>query len=390
MSWYKRLFGMDESDEYEDNQNNFLVDEVAGTLRSKANDRLFQIGQFSTPSLANLRKLGKRLIGLDPHNLKNQPISDSLSRFSFDHIIQGDVLLEHAKYPGAVFQAASQFNCLEFSNGRVTPEIGVACYSYDHTQGPACALACAAGTVYRNYFVDVASLVGSKNHSTKDIDEEATNHKTLGQRQNWQINNLDDFELAINNGTEQYFTIRNGYTFSDEESLLRLQNVIQKSKTNPDVSKYDDLLGLVKIGLHRDVGVTFRTRFTDITEDITVTQAYCSALSCAYSGIDTEHWTEFAQLVLDANYEATLWAGALNVLNQSPDMQNNRKDVFISFIGGGAFGNDPKWICGAIGRALAIMHRYNAPIRVHICHFCEINPRWVKLIEDAYLKDAQR
>ena len=32
------------------------------------------------------------------------------------------------------------------------PEDGVTIYSADPTQGPACALACAAGSVYRNYF----------------------------------------------------------------------------------------------------------------------------------------------------------------------------------------------------------------------------------------------
>ena len=32
------------------------------------------------------------------------------------------------------------------------PEYGVTLYAADPTQGPACALACAAGSVYRNYF----------------------------------------------------------------------------------------------------------------------------------------------------------------------------------------------------------------------------------------------
>ncbi len=48
-----------------------------------------------------------------------------------------------------------QFNCLEFPSPDSTPEHGVTAYMHDHTQGPACALACAAGTVVRNYFVPV-------------------------------------------------------------------------------------------------------------------------------------------------------------------------------------------------------------------------------------------
>jgi len=52
---------------------------------------------------------------------------------------------------GAVFQVASQFNLLEMIGPMVTPEDGIARYETDQTQGPACAMACAAGTIYRNY-----------------------------------------------------------------------------------------------------------------------------------------------------------------------------------------------------------------------------------------------
>merc|ERR1712217_614971 len=55
---------------------------------------------------------------------------------------------------GAVFQVASQFNCLEMPNPGVTPEKGVSNYFRDRTQGPSCALACPAATVYRNYFAN--------------------------------------------------------------------------------------------------------------------------------------------------------------------------------------------------------------------------------------------
>jgi hypothetical protein len=48
-------------------------------------------------------------------------------------------------YPRSVFQAASQFNCLEFPGPECKPEDGVTAYFCDRTQGPACALACGAG-----------------------------------------------------------------------------------------------------------------------------------------------------------------------------------------------------------------------------------------------------
>eukprot|EP01032_Pedospumella_encystans_P012303 gene12303-14242_t len=291
----------------------------------------------------------------------------------------------------AVFQAASQFNCLEFPNWEVTPERGVTGYSTDPTQGPACALACAAGTVIRNYFADVPTLA-----VTGTTDASPTGQ--LGQREDLQINTLDALEIALNNEQEAYSNIHNGYTFSKgAEPLARLSAVIEASKQNPPGGlAYDELLSRVKIGLHADVGVTFRNRFevVDISEGLTVTQAYCSAISCAYSGISSAHWTSLARLVLDAAYEATMWAGVLNALRITPQVvetnsfpapsQSHKHDVFLSFIGGGVFGNEPEWIGEAIGRALAIMHHHKAPIRVHIAHFRQINDQYVFYIDRAY------
>ena len=57
------------------------------------------------------------------------------------------------QYAGALFQVASQFNLLEMTSPDVTPEDGVTRYAYDRTQGPACAIAAGAATLYRNYFV---------------------------------------------------------------------------------------------------------------------------------------------------------------------------------------------------------------------------------------------
>lgn len=389
-SWYEKLFGVPESDDYDTARDNFNLDRSSGILTSIANGARFQSGQFSTPTLAQVRRLAKE----HTQSLEQTEIPGQVA-FGFDHIVQEDVLTEHAKYPGALFQAASQFNCLEFSNSRVTPEMGVSCYEYDYTQGPACALACAPGTIVRNYFVDVASLaatedgVSQREPNQRLPDQRRTSQaqgQSTGQREHLQINNLDELERVVHNRTERYFHVRNGYTFSDEKSLARLTRVILGSKE--EKGAYEALLDSVKVGLHENVGVTFRSRFDEVVEGITVTQVYCSALSCAYSGVHKDHWAVFSQLVLDACYEATMWAGVLNALS-GMGPADNRHDVFISFIGGGAFGNDPQWICRAIGRSLAIMRRRNAPIRVHICHYQEMNQSYVKCIHDAYQSALQ-
>ena len=43
----------------------------------------------------------------------------------------------------------------EMVSPSVSPEDGIDRYEGDHTQGPACAIACGAGTIYRNYLVPV-------------------------------------------------------------------------------------------------------------------------------------------------------------------------------------------------------------------------------------------
>lgn len=50
---------------------------------------------------------------------------------------------------GTLFQVASKSNLLEMVSQHVTPEHGVARYEGDPTQGPACAIAVSAGTIYR-------------------------------------------------------------------------------------------------------------------------------------------------------------------------------------------------------------------------------------------------
>ena len=69
---------------------------------------------------------------------------------------------------GALFQVASQFNLLQRVHERITPEDGVARYQADRTQGPACAIAAGAATVYRNDFVPVDGQPGQTRDRQRD------------------------------------------------------------------------------------------------------------------------------------------------------------------------------------------------------------------------------
>eukprot|EP00966_Prymnesium_polylepis_P127746 2953673-Prymnesium_polylepis.1 len=101
---------------------------------------------------------------------------------------------------GAVFQAASQFNCLEMVDQRVTPEHGITIYADDRTQGPKCAMACPAATVYRNYL-----------------------HKG-GQGMQQQVDCLDAVGGVVENdggGGPRYWRMQNGYALPPKPGTIK-------------------------------------------------------------------------------------------------------------------------------------------------------------------------
>jgi len=114
-----------------------------GILHCQANGAFYHVGQLTTPSLADLRKLIARASASNGTLRISELIADAQS------------LHRDPANAGALFQVASQFNLLEMTSPDVNPEQGVSGYQFDKTQGPACAIACGAGTIYRNYFVQI-------------------------------------------------------------------------------------------------------------------------------------------------------------------------------------------------------------------------------------------
>lgn len=332
MTWFEGLFGFLEGPYFE-TQKRFLIE--GEQLTSAVNGRSFGAGRFSTPSVAALR---------------DRAAGQGMGALTVEHVAVNDILSVHADRgsSGALFQAASQLNCLEFAGPGEIPEHGVTQYAGDPTQGPACALACAAGTVLRNYFADVDGQ--------------------QGQTADRQINNLDDVQAALGDAGS-CVTVRNGYTFSDAARLSRLNAAIA-------LSDRDDLIRLLKVGLHQNVQVTFADRFVEPDHTQYVCQVYCSAVSCSYSAGGLDNWSPLARLVLDGAYEATLLAAVLDQAEGS-----GSGEVWLTFLGGGAFHNRDAWIADAIGRALARMH--DRALTVRLAHFRRIDRDMVTAITRA-------
>ncbi len=133
-------------------------------------------------------------------------------------------------------------------------------------------------------------------------------------------------------------------------------------------SELDELRAKLKIGLQWDTQVTLNGC------EHFVTQAYCSALPVAYSGLPSRSWERFARLILEAAYEATLAAAVLNA------SKSGSKLVYLTLLGGGAFGNDQVWILDAIRRAANLYATFD--LAVKIVSFRHSNPAIHRLCEE--------
>ncbi|MEM6630734.1 MAG: hypothetical protein AAF694_13725 [Bacteroidota bacterium] len=309
--WFQTLMGFQEKNPDQVRSNCGVEGDK---LVSLVNGKQYTFGSLETPSLADLRSQSKRL-DIGPGKIH---LSERVADVQELHM--------DPKNAHALFQVASQFNLLEMLGPNRTPEEGVGIYSFDRTQGPACAIAAGAGTIYRNYFVEV--------------------NGTIGQRVDKQIDCLADLGALLGNHEQRIWNMQNGYVLPSGEGL---KEVAKKLKGMGEEER-DILRSALRIGLQ------WSTEVTLMNPGHLVSQAYCSALPVAYSSLPAESWANFAQLILEAAYEATLHAGLINL-----STTGNPK-VFLTLLGGGAFGNRDSWIFSAIRRAITLFK--NFPLEV--------------------------
>ena len=319
LDWFERLMGFSEDDGYDATQRRLIVegDEHA----SAVNGKRYGIGELTLPTLAELRSR----------------VNPARGQRSSVRMLVGDVRELHSdpEFEGALFQVASQFNLLEMASQHVPPEDGVAIYIYDHTQGPACAIAAGAATIYRNYCVPVNGKIGQTSHN--------------------QLNALDEMgsALSANLGrpVSSLWTMQNGYAMCTRDGLDAIASLMAEGADD----LRDELRGKLRIGLHRNVEVT------DVHEGPRrpASQAFCSALPVTSdTSIPRHAWEAFARLILEAAYEATMLAA----VEQSSAGASST--VLLTRVGGSAFGNADEWIDDAIGRALGIVEHAGLDVRL--------------------------
>jgi hypothetical protein len=319
MDWFERITGFRETD-YDDTRAKLVVE--GSRLRSLINGKSYGIGRLELAPLQALRERG-RVAGGSNGRLKVK-------------VVTGDArkLHQSSEYSGALFQVASQFNLLEMVSPTVTPEQGVTRYQQDRTQGPACAIAAGAATIYRNYFAPIGDLYGQTTERQIDglMDLGATLSSALGQP------------------VSSLWTMQNGYALCSQAGLHAIAEYLRALRPE----EIDVLRGKLAIGIHWDVEVTDAPR----EDRPLVSQAFCSALPIAYSHVPSSYWESLAKLVLEAAYEATMWAAVQNARRGTSNI------VLLTFLGGGAFGNDDRWIHGAMQRALKMMSGFDLDVRL--------------------------
>jgi hypothetical protein len=348
--WFKAIFNFDETTDWDATFDNFSM-ENDYLLCNIANQDKFKrqfVGLFECLSLAQLK---------DKLDIEKITIKEGLS---FNHIIANVTELHYNPVnTGAVFQAASQFNCLEMFNEYFTPKDGVAIYELDPTQGPACALACPAALVYRNYLVKHKNNIVQPN-TTKDDDVNTGQHPV-------QIDNLEKLGTVVENSSSTYWTMENGYAFlRSRAKLLELNAKLY------DVTMANSAMEALCVGVHWETSVNP----SRVTKPHNVCQVYASALPIKYTNprfilADTEEaveseWEPFSRLILNASYEATLAVAA----KKSMDNKSTRIKCFLTLLGGGAFENKKVWIEDAI--KTAILKYKDWPIDVILVHRSKI------------------
>jgi hypothetical protein len=326
--WFEQLMGFAEQSPQSVYDNIVCVGEY---LVSRVNARRVRFGTLTTPSLEKLRAQTQKLVRTDMRASLAEVVADARE------------LHQRPECAGALFQAASQFNLLEMTDPSITPEDGVSIYELDWTQGPACAIACGGGTIYRNYF---APVVDGRVSELVDAPR--------GQTADNQIDCLAALEAELASPELRPWQMRNGYAMAETPQL---------EQTNRKLSKLDNaqrerLKGLLRVGVQHDVEV--------VDSGHNVTQVYASGVPVSYCNPLRELWEPLARVILEAAYEATIRVA----------LRCGIRDVYLTLLGGGVFGNDIHWIGDSVLSALSLA----GGLDVRIVSFGQPHPGVARII----------
>eukprot|EP01089_Gocevia_fonbrunei_P018558 TRINITY_DN6303_c0_g1_i1.p1 TRINITY_DN6303_c0_g1~~TRINITY_DN6303_c0_g1_i1.p1 ORF type:complete len:489 (-),score=94.01 TRINITY_DN6303_c0_g1_i1:24-1490(-) len=263
-------------------------------------------------------------------NTKSYPILEILSKTdkSSSKFVDVSYLQSLKENVNALFQVASNFNGVEATSEKSSPEERNFTYRYifDPTQGPAASISAGAAAITRVH-APFYTL------STKSTSPDSWKQKTSKQ-----VNFLENLS--------EHFPIRNGY-------VLFSGNEPGKFPENLTKLEWAELLELSSVGYHKDSQVVFGSKTSNgdsynlvKDDDQVIDQVFCAAVNINQgdSGRFNKRQNNAEQkckFILDSAYEGSYMSA----------IKHGKKKLFLTLIGGGAFGNNKAWIYEAILKA---------------------------------------
>ena len=268
-------------------------------LKNK-NGETFQAGAYELYSLGKLRQATK---SLKSNKRGTFSVIDGLAK----EFVDIGCLQSKPENRDAVFQVASNFNGLETTEAKA--DVGkqfLERYIEDKTQGPAASISAAPGLILRNYYYNW-------NPQTSPFTWRQTTKSSLNL-----LEDISDLTMT-----------RGGY--------VKFDKVVKKKK----YPKEEDLEKM-KILYHHSIQVTHGCMFSDKIHykindpDQIVNQVLVAAADWRTNKnyINDQAALDWAYTLIQLAFEGTLRIAALK----------KKKKVFLTLVGGGAFGNPVEWI----------------------------------------------
>ncbi|MFA6066514.1 MAG: hypothetical protein WC707_05035 [Candidatus Babeliaceae bacterium] len=317
----------------------------AGTdkiLRLKGADgKIFRAGYFEEISIKTLRT---QVAGITPSGAKGKlniiaVYDDQMENHG--HEVDVGALQALPQYKGAVFQVASNFSGLEPKIYTQKPELGIETYIGDKTQGPFAAISAAPGLIQRMYY------------AFYDVNTKPSEWRQTTERQ---IQLLKDTDIPVTNG---YIKINDTYF---DKLTSKLEDAFK------DYLK--ETLEKIKVGFQGEVQVTFgavteERKDEEIIEkhvrlnraDQIINQVYTAAIdfnitNTKYSG--KTKINELAKTIVKGAYEGTILSA----------IAKGKKQVVLTLIGTGSFGNPLIWITEAINAIMPDIEKHGLEVTV--------------------------
>ncbi|EAX96662.1 hypothetical protein TVAG_489440 [Trichomonas vaginalis G3] len=319
MSYFGSVFGFEESIQKVYSNIDISKDSTGNILmHNKILNETYSAGKFEVVGINDIPK----------HEDRNNGTLNIIvgGRTNPDELSPVDSLASQSipENDGATFLAASNFNCLEFTSEYQSARDGISSYEYDPTQGPYCAIACAPGALYRNYFVEINGKRGQ-------------------------------FEHVINLLHETPLRVQGGYPSID-----------QKEERSLNESGFDwNNLNHYKIGSHSNLTVTTsrlngRIMKTDMKQ--IAHHVYAAAFNFNGNVVETPFTTEISEYLLEAEYKATILQAWDNSIKYAGRKGSNK--LYLTLLGGGVFGNPMDLICDSITNNIDLIKRSGLEVYV--------------------------